>query len=110
VRGLHGIKELIVLCGFHGDLGKEDSVGRKLSEALHQGKPLSADAFQFIDSRRVVLLFRQADVGKRHRIEVIVGQRDEAKAKASQLDDLFNYHVRRALPRTLTIGPPDRTE
>ena len=34
-------------------------------------------------------------VGQRHRIEIVVGQRDEAEALAPQLDDLLDDRVGR---------------
>jgi hypothetical protein len=57
-----------------------------------------------------VLILRQAKVGKSHRIEIVVAERDEAKSQPSQLDDFFNYDVGGALTGPLTIGSPNRAE
>ena len=65
---------------------------------------------QFRDAMRVALLFGELNIGQGDGIEVIVGQRDEAKPETPQLHDLLDHHVGRALPRLLSVGTPHRTE
>ena len=57
-----------------------------------------------------VLPPRHREVGQRDRIEVVVGQRDEAEPAPAQLDDLCDDGIDAALPRLLAVGAPDRAE
>ena len=50
------------------------------------------------------------EIRQRDRIEVVVGEDDEAKALAAQLDDLAHNQAHVALARLLPVGAPDRTE
>ena len=65
---------------------------------------------QFRQAVLIVLLLRQRDILQRHRIKIVVGQRDEAEAHAAQLHDLPDHRVGRPLARLLSIGPPHGTE
>ncbi len=58
----------------------------------------------------IVLLAGQAQIGKGDGIEVVVGQRDEAKTEAAQGDDFVDHALMIALPRLLPIGAPDAAE
>ena len=107
---LHGIEELSVFGRFHGDLGKENRVGRQLGQPPHEFKALCPDGLKFIEPVRVVLLLGQAEVGESHGIKIVVGERDEAKSQSPQLDDFLDYHIRGTLAGTLTVGPPNRAE
>ena len=46
----------------------------------------------------------------RHRIEVVVGQRDELEPEAAQFDHFLDDRVDAALARLLAVGPPHRAE
>ena len=61
---------------------------------------------QLLDAMGVVLLFRELNIGQGDGIEIIVGQRDEAKPETPQFHDLFDHHVGGALARLLSVGTP----
>ena len=107
---LHRVEELGVLGRFHGDLREEHHVVGQLGEPRHQLEALGAHRLQRLVLRLVVAPRRHLQVGQRHRIEVVVGERDEAEAAAPQLDDLLDDRVARALARPLAVGLPHRAE
>src|SRR6516165_6645507 len=107
---LHGIEILGILGDFHGGLGEEDHVVGKLGEAAHEFEALGASGFEFGDAGWVVLRFGECDVGKRDRIEVVVGECDEAVAELAELNEFLNDGVGGALPRNLAVGAPDGAE
>ena len=47
------------------------------------------------------------EIGEGHRVEVVVGERDEAESAAPQLDDLGDNGIDGPLAWRLTVGPPD---
>ena len=104
---LHRIQEVGVFRSFHGDLSKENRVRGQQCQARHERKALGSNAFQFIESRKVVLLLRKPQVSKSYGIKIVVCERDEAKTESSQLDDLVDDNVGGTLSRTLTISSPN---
>ena len=102
----HRIQILAVFAGLHGDLREEHHVLRQLRQLGHQLEALVANPHQLVDLRRVALLARQPQIGQRHRIEVVVRQRDEPEADAPQRNDLVNHALEPALPRLLPVRPP----
>src|SRR5262249_37710268 len=54
--------------------------------------------------------FRLPEVGQRHRVEVVVGERDEAEFETTQFDDLADHAIDTTLPRLLAVGSPHRAE
>ena len=54
-------------------------------------------AFELVELRRVRAARGHAQVFERDRIEVVVGERDEAEAAPAQLDDLVDHRVDVAL-------------
>src|SRR5690348_13316271 len=84
VSAPHCLEEGRVFRRFHGDLSEEDAVAGKLRQPLHQGETLRAYRLQRAHSVHILLPTRQIDVGKGYRIEVVVGERDEAIAQASE--------------------------
>src|SRR6185312_3260058 len=109
-RGLHRIQKFQVLSGFHRDLCEENHVIGELRQTRHQHEPLIPNGLQFVVARGVVLSLRQFQIGNRHRIKVVIGERDEAKAHPAQLYDFFYYYVGSSLPRALSVRPPHRAE
>ncbi len=81
---LHRVKILAVFAGLHRDLRKEHHVLGQLGQLFHQLKALFANRRQLFQFGRVVLLSRQPQIGQRHRIEVVVGQRNEPEPKPPQ--------------------------
>jgi hypothetical protein len=55
----------------------------------------------------IVLLGGKTKIGESYGVEVIVSQGNEAKSQAAKLDDFLDYNVRGALPRALSVGPPN---
>ena len=55
----------------------------KLRQARHQLKTLCPDGLELIQAGRVVLLCCQAQIGKSHGIEIVVGQCDEAEIRGA---------------------------
>ncbi len=53
---------------------------------------------------------RHAQVFERHRIEIVVGERDEAEAETPQLHQFLDHRIRLAHARLLAVGAPHRTE
>src|ERR1700686_3656216 len=53
---------------------------------------------------------RGRQIVERHRIEVVVRQRDEPEPKAPQLDDLLDDTIDAALSRLLSVRAPHRAE
>ena len=82
-------QELGVLGGFHRDLREEDRVLGQPRELRHQLEALGADRLQLMEVRLVLAALGHPQVFERDRIEVVVGERDEAEAAAPQLDDLL---------------------
>jgi hypothetical protein len=50
------------------------------------------------------------EIGVRHRVEVVVGQRDELEPQPAQLHHLLDDRVVAAQTRSLAVGSPDRAE
>jgi len=67
-------------------------------ELRHQLKALRADRRQLFDFGKIVLLPGQAQICQRYRIEIVIGQRDEAKAEAPQGYDFVDYFLVLPLP------------
>ena len=107
---IHGIQEVDVFRGLHGDLGKEDCVWGKLCQAGHEFKAFCANRFELVKTGGVVLLFCQSQVGKRNGIKVVVSKRDEAESETAQLHDFLDHNIGSALPRTLSVSSPNGTE
>ena len=106
----HGIEELGVFGGFHGDLRIEDHVARKSFHLRHKLEALIADGLKLRDFGCIVLFASQAKVRQGHWIEVVIREGDKAKAQSSQSYNLFNHGVEVPLTRALPIGAPDRAE
>ena len=87
-RLVHGVQELRILAGLHRDLGEEHHVGRQRGQPAHQVEPLGSDGAQRLKRRLVRAPGGHLEIGQGHRIEVVVGERDEPEALAPQLDDL----------------------
>src|SRR5690606_9133742 len=79
-------------------------------ELPHQLETLLPDVEQAVEHRLVGAPIGHLQVGERHRVEVVVGERDEAEAASAQLDDLFDDRMALSDPRLLAVGTPDRTE
>ena len=107
---LHRVEEFHVFRCFHGDLGVEHQIVGKLGESVHQVESLLAQLLEFVRARLVGAPSGLREIVKRHRIKIVVGQRDKAEAAAPQFDDFRDDRVDAALPRLLTVGPPHRTE
>ena len=90
VRFPHRVEELGILGRFHGDLREEHGVAWKLRQRRHELEPFGADTAQPIELARILAPRRHAQVLERHRIEVVVGEGDEAEAAPAQIDDLFD--------------------
>ena len=110
VRLAHRLEELRIFGRLHGDLRVEHHVGRQRGERVHQLEPLGAHRRQLLQPALVLTPVRRGEIVERHRIEVVVGERDEAEPDAPQGDDLVDDGVHRALPRPLAVGLPDRAE
>ena len=106
-RCFHGIEEVGVFGGFHGDLSKEHHVIRQLGQARHEFKSLRPQVFEFSDPRSVLLEPGEVQVGESDGIEIVIGQRDEAESETAQLDHFFDDCVRSTLSGALAIGAPD---
>ena len=65
---------------------------------------------ELVQPRLVVAAPRLREIVEGHRIEIVVGERDEAEPEAAELDDLADDAVDPALARLLAVGPPDRAE
>ena len=81
-----------------------------LRQLAHQFKSFGANALQFCHARGISLLLRQAKIGQADGIEIVVGERDESKSPAAQIDDLSHHHVGSSRPRLLAIGAPHGAE
>ena len=93
-RAVHRLEELGVLGRFHRDLGVEHQVVGQLLELRHQLEALlRASRCSDGELRLVGAAVGRGEVGERHRIEVVVGEQDEAEALAAQLDDLADDRV-----------------
>ena len=110
-RLLHRVEELRILGRFHRDLREEHHVVRQLRQPRHQLEPLRAQRLQLVQPRRDRRAARaMREIVERDRIEVVVGERDEAEAAAPQLDDLLDHAIDAALARLLAVGAPHRAE
>ena len=110
VRALHRSHELRVLGRFHRDLGEEHHVFGQALQPLHQREALGADAFELAEPRRISAAAGLRQIGERHGIEIVVGERDEAEALAPQRDDLADHGLDVGLARLLAVGAPHRAE
>ena len=87
-RPPHGVEELRILGGLHGDLRVEDHVVGQLFEQRHQLEPFLADGLQLGQPWRRRYAAGRREVRERHGVEVVVGEQNEAEALAPQRDDL----------------------
>src|SRR5205814_3958975 len=85
-------------------------IAGQFGEPRHQRETLLAQSLELAQSRGVAAPSGLRQVRKRHRIEIVVGERDEAEPATPQLDDFADDAIGRALPRLLTVGPPHGTE
>ena len=79
-------------------------------ELLHQREPLVANRLEAVVGRLVGAAIGHAQIFERDRIEIVVGERDEAEAAAAQLDELLDHRVGFADARLLAVGAPHRAE
>ena len=77
---------------------------------VHQLEPLGAQRLQLVQAPVIGAARGLLEIFERDRVEVVVGERDEAEAEAPQLDDLLDHGIDAALARLLAVGLPDRTE
>jgi hypothetical protein len=106
----HGIEELRILGGFHGDLGEECQIIGKSGQALHQFKSLLAHGLQTGEFFLVALAFRELEIGESDGIKVVIRQGNKTESEPAQLNHFMNDDIGGSLPRPLTIRSPDRTE
>ena len=106
----HGVEVLAVFAGLHGDLGEEDHVFGELGQFGHEEEAFGADGGELFEFGEVVLFAREAEVGEADRVEVVVGEGDEAEADLAEVDDLVDDGLEGALPGLLAIGAPDTAE
>ena len=107
---LHRLEKRHVLSGLHRYLRIKDEVARKLREPFHQRESLGSDLLQLAEPVRVLAAPRHPEVFERHRIEVVISQRDEAKPHPAEFYDLLDHGLDTALTRFLAVGAPDGTE
>ena len=110
MRLAHRVEELRIFGRLHRDLREEHHVARKLREPLHQLEPLGARSPAALRAGLVLPASRHPQIFQRHRIEVVVGERDEPESATAEIDDLLDHAVEGALARLLAVGPPDRAE
>src|SRR6185437_16684693 len=103
----HRIQVFAVFAGFHGDLREKHHVFGELGELFHQVEAIGADCIELVEAAQVVLLARQAKVGLGNRVEIVVGERDEAKSETAQRNNLFNHALVTPQARLLPVGAPD---
>ena len=60
--------------------------------------------------RRVAPTRGLRKVRQRHRVEIVVGERDEPESSSSQLHRLVDHVTDGCLPRSLAVGAPYRAE
>ena len=82
----------------------------ELGQSLHQRKALGANGFELAQVRPIAPARSLGQVGKRHRVEIVIGQRDEPEPSPSQLHRFVDHGIDAALPRSLAIGAPHRAE
>ena len=109
-RAPHGVEELGIFRRFHRDLREEDGVVGHLLERGHHFETLGANRLELFEMRRVLPPRGHAEVFERHRVEVVVGEDDEAEPFAPQRHHFLEHPIDRALPRALPVGAPHRTE
>ncbi|MEZ5391984.1 MAG: hypothetical protein R2724_03705 [Bryobacterales bacterium] len=63
----------------HGDLREEHHVVGQRSQARQKLEALGTDCTELFYPRRIPLALSQLDVAVRHRVEVVVGEEDEAE-------------------------------
>ena len=110
VRLAHGLQELRVFGGFHRDLRVEDQIVRQPRELRHKGETLLPQRLELAQPRRIGPPARSRQIVERHRIEVIVSERDEPEPETPQLDDFLHDAIDGSLPRLLPVGAPHRAE
>ena len=106
----HRIEERRILGSLHRDLREEDRVLRQFGERGHQLEALVPHRLQFAQPCLVLPAPGHRKILDRDRVEVVIGERDEPEAPPPQVDDLGDDAFDGALPRRLSVGPPDRTE
>ncbi len=109
-RAEHGREELGILGCLHRDLREEDRVVRQFRQPFHQLEALVANGGQSVQRGRIRATGCHPEVRQRHRIEVVVRERDETEAEPAQLHDLLDDGVRRSLARLLAVSPPHGAE
>src|SRR5262245_20449707 len=92
-RALHGLEELRVFGGLHRDLCIQHEIVWQFGEAAHQDEAFLPKRLQLAKSCGVGSTPRLGKVLERHRIEVIVRKRDEAKSETTQLDNLTDNAI-----------------
>ncbi len=85
------------------------SLGSSASAAI-SSKRCCADVFELVQAARVLAPAGLREVLHRDRIEVVVGQQNEAEAQAPQCDDFFDHVLHGPLARLLPVGLPHRAE
>ena len=106
----HGVEVLSVFAGLHGDLGEEDHVPGELGELGHELEALLADGGELFEFGGIVLFAGKAEVGEGDRVEVVVGQGDEAEAATAEVDDLVDDGLELTLAGLLAVCAPDGAE
>ena len=110
MRLAHGFEKLGILGRFHGDLRVEHHVLRQRREAFHQLEALGAHRGELLEAALVVPPRRLREIVEGHRIEVVVGERDEPESHPAERHDFVDDRVDAALPRPLPVGLPHRAE
>jgi hypothetical protein len=110
VRASHRIEERIILCRLHRYLGEEHHVRRQFRQPCHELEPFGPQRPELLEARHVALPLRHREISQGDRVEIVVGECDEAEAAAAKLDDLRRHGVHGSLSRFLSVRTPDRAE
>ena len=94
-RARHRLQELRIFGRLHRDLGEEHHVVGSCASRSISSKRSARIAFELAQLRRVAPARGLRQIGERHRIEVVVGERDEPEPASPQLDDLARSRRRR---------------
>ena len=89
----HRVQELGILRRFHGDLREESKILGQFGQPRHQLKPFGANGLQLRELLVIPLPLGVFQIGERHGIKIVVGQRDETKTEAPQFHRFFDHAI-----------------